>query len=248
MKLDVGKDESQSRIDANSILSIIESHQWVFDKTQTSIVAKRNEDEEIQRTLQVKRQWIVQQFHSLNNQIHSLVGNHWPTFADSTTVYNWSQLQVAEIINQCKMLLQNNHPSIQITAAMVTELAAKVISLTIQRDHMIQMLNNINRWINETPEYRHKYQNSFNSILDGLKDDSDTETTTVTPQQGINGYEQLKLFADQVTHHLQSKRQRNLQRYNIRKMVEKSLTPVTPTQNKENKQTKSKKQTNELEL
>lgn len=187
MKLDVGKDESQSRIDANSILSIIESHQWVFDKTQTSIVAKRNEDEEIQRTLQVKRQWIVQQFHSLNNQIHSLVGNHWPTFADSTTVYNWSQLQVAEIINQCKMLLQNNHPSIQITEAMVTELAAKVISLTIQRDHMIQMLNNINRWINETPEYRHKYQNSFNSILDGLKDDSDTETTTVTPQQGING-------------------------------------------------------------
>ena len=248
MDLHIGKDESQNRIDANSILSIIESHQWLFDKTQTSIVVKRNEDEDTQKMLQRKRQWIIQQYRNLVGQIHSSMGNYWPSFADSTTVYNWSQPQVAEIINQCKMLLQNNHPSIQITNSMVTELAAKVISLTIQRDHMIQMLNNINRWINETSEYRHKYQNAFNSILDNLKDDNDTETTTVTPRQEVTGYEQLKVFADQVTHHLQSKHQRNLQRYNIRKMVEQSLTPVTPTQNKANKQTISKEETNELEL
>lgn len=177
------------------------------------------------------------------------MGKYWPSFADSTTVYDWSQPQVAEIINQCKMLLQNNYPSIQITNSMVTELAAKVISLTIQRDHMIQMLNNINRWINETSEYRHKYQNAFNSILDNLKDDNDTETTTVTPQQEVTGYEQLKGFADQVTHHIQIKHQRNLQRYNIRKMIEQSLTPITKTQQHTiQKTTKTKQKDNGLEL
>ena len=131
---------------------------------------------------------------------------------------------------------------------MITEFAAKIISLTIQRDQMLQMVCNVNYWISESPNYRHKYKNVFQSIIDNLKDDNATETTVVMPKQGINGYEQLKNFADQVTHYIQSNRQRNLQRYNIRKMVEQSLTPVTPLQNKKKTQTKNKESTDDLEL
>ncbi len=248
MDLHVGKDESQNRIDTNAILSTISSHQWSFEKTQSSIVSNRNEDNKILKSLQLEKSWMAQRYNSFKIQIQSLMGNHWPKFANTSTVYKWTQAQLAEMISQCKLVLKENYPTINITNSMITEFAAKIISLTIQRDQMLQMVCNVNYWISESPNYRHKYKNVFQSIIDNLKDDNATETTVVMPKQGINGYEQLKNFADQVTHHIQSNRQRNLQRYNIRKMVEQSLTPVTPLQNKEKTQTKNKESTDDLEL
>lgn len=247
MNISVGKDESKNRIDVNAILSTVESNQWSFNKTQTSIMSKRTEDSEILKSLEADKTWMLQRYKTLEGQIQSLMGNHWPKFANST-VYNWTQAQLADVISQCKLVLNEAHPTINITDSMISEFAAKIISLSIQKDRMVRMLTNLNRWLNEGQEYRQKYKEAFSSIVDTLKDEDATETTVVTPQQGNDGYDQLKLFADKVAHHLQSKRQRNLQQYSIRKMVEKSLTPVTPTQNKENKQTKSKENTDELEL
>lgn len=68
----VGKDESKNLIDVNVILSTVESNQWSFDRTQTSIMSKRNEDSKILKSLNLSK---VERAMSASSMISLMVNN-----------------------------------------------------------------------------------------------------------------------------------------------------------------------------
>ena len=119
---------------------------------------------------------------------------------------------------------------------MVNQLLAKVMSLAIQRDRMWQMVYNIDHWLAQDDNWRLKLQTRLKTVLFNLHDEDSTETTQAFPSNNTNSINRLKEYDEQVIRmSLQSQKRKNLQRYRIRTVIEKSLVSENTSKSTNNK-------------
>lgn len=227
-----GSDESKNRIDINQIN--IHYH-WDFEKSQTVHVDRRNQGEQLQKELLKERSWASKRTNELSNNISSIMGAHWPKWA-TKRLSSWSDADFEDVKIQCQQRLQEIHPSINITTTMVNQLLAKVMSLAIQRDRMWQMIYNIDYWLEQDNDWRLKLQTRLKTVLFNLHDEDSTETTQAFPSNDTNPITRLKEYDEQVIQmSLQSQKRKNLQRYRIRTVIEKSLASANTSKSTNNK-------------
>lgn len=238
-----GFDESKKHMETN-LINI--HHQWNFDKSQTAHVERRNQGEQLQKELLKEHSWALKRANELSNNINDIMGKHWPHWA-TKKMSLWSDADFEDVKIQCQQLLQEKHPDVNITTAMANQLAAKVMSLAIQRDRMWQMVANIDYWLEQNDNWRLKLKTRLQTVLFNLHDEDSTETTQAFSANESNPFNRLRHFDKQVIKmSLQSQQHTKLQRYRIRTVIEKTL--ITQTKPKQANTSKSKKQEQELEF
>lgn len=228
-KILISIDEDRNRISVNQLGSTISQHVWDYSKTQTNRVNRRNAGPALVKQLEHERQWALDKVSKQWSDVNSVLGDHKPKYLDNY-VHAWSDIDFRDFADKCKSSLEDSHPNAKVTAQDINNLMTSLLTKLLSRDYLDTMASNLKFWLEHSNDWLLDHASDINAAIANYHDDYDTDTTTAYPANS-KGYTGLRSFAKDVQSQLSINRQRKLQRYRVRTVVEQAVSNKSKVSN-----------------
>lgn len=222
-QLFMGKDETMNRLKDNNTNTGAQINHWNYENTQTYRVKEHTQGEQLQKQLQLEFKWIKQRCLARIKKTQNKLGGNYPKWG-SKSVNEWSDADIDDFILRCQETLQNEHPNLQITNSQTNQLASELLTNVIQYQKLAKILNDIQFWITHDATWLFKHQVAIKNVLQNIKDEELTDTTTIPPNPNLQMHDYIRTYANTIKERRINSKQHNLQRYRIRTTIEQALT------------------------